>query len=79
MATIANRSRFCVKNVDEATRYFSYDQLEAVEAYMQELRAQNKYKPKVKQLDETWLFRVRTKGQKDQTATFPSSSRPQSS
>jgi integrase len=74
MATLANRSRFCVtvKNVPGATRHFSYDQLEAVEAYIQELRRTKKYKPKVTQLDESWLVRIRTKGQKEQTATFPS-------
>lgn len=73
MANIANRSRYrvTVKNVPDVTRHFPYDQLEAVDACMQELRAQG-YKPKVKQLDESWLVRIRTKGQKDQTATFPS-------
>ncbi|NKI93887.1 site-specific integrase [Rhizobacter sp. SG703] len=75
MATIANRSRFrvTVKNVPGATRHFSYDQLEAVEAYMQELRrSKKKYKPNVVQLDESWLVRIRTKGQKEQSATFSS-------
>ncbi|HEY0954555.1 MAG TPA: hypothetical protein VGE36_07355 [Roseateles sp.] len=73
MAKPINRSRICVtvKNVKSKTRYFSHDQLEAVEAYVQELRGQ-KYKPNVKQLDDCWLARIRTKGQKEQTATFSS-------
>lgn len=72
MATVINRSRFgiTVKNRDDLTAYFPFNQLPAVEACMRALRAQG-FKPSVKQLDESWLVRVRTKGQKEQSATFP--------
>lgn len=73
MAHIANRSRFCVtvKNKPELTRHFSFNKVSEVEAYMTELRAQQ-FKPKVVQLDESWLVRIRDKGHKPLEATFAS-------
>jgi hypothetical protein len=73
MAHIANRSRFrvTVKNKPDVTRHFSFDKLDAVEAYMKELRARS-LKPKVVQLDESWLVRIRDKGHKPLEATFSS-------
>lgn len=73
MAHIANRSRFrvTVKNRPDLTRHFSFDKVTAVEAYMGELRAQ-RLKPKVVQLDESWLVRIRDKGHKPLEATFGS-------
>lgn len=73
MAHIANRSRFrvTVKNKPEATRYFSFNKLAEVEAYMKELRAQHLI-PKAAQLDESWLVRVRDRGHKPLEATFSS-------
>jgi hypothetical protein len=73
MAHIANRSRFrvTVKNKPGATRYFSFNKLAEVEAYMKELRAQH-LTPKAVQLDESWLVRVRDQGHKPLEATFSS-------
>jgi integrase len=73
MAHIANRSRFrvTVKNKPDVTRHFSFDKLDAVEAYMKELRARS-LKPKVVQLDESWLVRIRDKGHKPLETTFGS-------
>lgn len=73
MAPIANRSRFrvTVKNNSGLTRHFSFDKLGAVEAYMKELRARF-LKPRVVQLDESWLVRIRDKGHKPLEATFGS-------
>lgn len=73
MAHIANRSRFrvTVKNKPDVTRHFSFDKLDAVEAYMKELRGQS-FKPRVVQLDESWLVRIRDKGHKPLEATFSS-------
>lgn len=71
MAHIANRSRFLVtvKNRDDLTKHFSFDKLPAVEAYLQELRS-NHLKPKVVQLDESWLVRIREKGYDPIQETF---------
>lgn len=75
MASIENRSRFVVsvKNNDELTKYFPYNKLEAVMAYRDELRASaKKYKPRVDQLDESWLVRIRQTGHPKLEKTFSS-------
>ncbi|WP_085318450.1 site-specific integrase [Derxia lacustris] len=71
MADITNRSRLCVtvKNRDDLTQHFSFNKLDDVEAYIATLRAQ-RLKPRVEQLDESWLVRIREKGHKALTATF---------
>lgn len=71
MADLTNRSRFrvTVKNRDDLTRHFSFNQLDDVEAYMAEKRKQH-LKPRVEQLDESWLVRIRDKGHKPLSATF---------
>lgn len=73
VATIENRSRFCitVKNRPDLTRYFPFSKLKALDAYMNALRAQN-LKPRAEQLDESWLLRVRQTGYKDIVVTHPS-------
>lgn len=73
MATIANRSRFrvTVKNRPDLTAHFPFNRLKAVQDCMQALRAQG-HRPRVEQLDERWLVRIREKGQKPQFATFAS-------
>lgn len=72
MASIENRSRFVVsvKNSD-LTQHFPYNKLEAVTAYRDELRAKG-YKPKVDQLDESWLVRIRQTGYPKLEKTFSS-------
>lgn len=75
MASIENRSRFVVsvKNNDGLTKYFPYNKLEAVMAYRDELRTSaKKYKPKVNQLDESWLVRIRETGHPKLEKTFSS-------
>ena len=71
MADLTNRSRFrvTVKNRDDLTQHFSFNNLDEVEAYMAQLRVQH-LKPRVEQLDESWLVRIREKGHKLVTATF---------
>ena len=73
MATIENRSRFVVivKNNDAKTKYFPYNKVRAVQAYRDELLAGG-YKPKVNQLDEHWLVRIRQTGYEPVQATFSS-------
>lgn len=73
MPNCINRSRFrvTVKNRDDLTRHFPYDKVDAVKAYMEELRARH-LKPHVVQLDEHWLVRIRNKGHKAVQATFKS-------
>lgn len=73
MAHIANRSRFrvTVKNKPDRTRHFSFNKVAEVEAYMNELRAQQ-FKPKAVQLDESWLVRIRQQGHEALEATFES-------
>ncbi|HMO48292.1 MAG TPA: hypothetical protein PKB14_19985 [Rubrivivax sp.] len=73
MAHVANRSRFLVtvRNRPDLTKHFSFNQFEAVEAFMQTLREQS-FKPKATQLDESWLVRIRDKGYKPVEGTFES-------
>lgn len=73
MASIENRSRFVVtvKNNDALTKHFPFNKLKAVLAYRDELRSQ-KYKPKVDQLDESWLVRIRETGYPTLQKTFSS-------
>jgi len=54
LADITNRSRYrvSVKNRDDLVALFSFNKLEAVEAYMAELRAQH-LKPRAEQLEDT--------------------------
>lgn len=75
MAELTNRSRFCIKvhNRGDLTRHFPFNATEAVKAYLQDLRLQG-LKPKVDQLDEHWLVRVRERGHKPLQATFSSRS-----
>lgn len=60
MADLTNRSRFrvTVKNRDDLTQHFSFNNLDDVETYMAQLRVQN-LKPRVEQLDERWLAQRR--------------------
>lgn len=71
MADLTNRSRFrvTVRNRDDLTQHFSFNMLGEVEAYMAKLRAQH-LKPRVEQLDESWLVRIREKGHKPLSPTF---------
>lgn len=71
MPDCINRSRFrvTVKNREDLTRHFSYNKLDVVKAYMEELRTQH-LKPHVCQLDEHWLVRIRNKGHKPVQTTF---------
>jgi len=71
MADVTSRShvRVTVKNRDDLTRHFSFNQLDDVEAYMAEKRKQH-LKPRVEQLDESWLVRICEKGHKTLSATF---------
>ena len=73
MASIENRSRFVVtvKNNDALTKHFPYNRLEAVQAYRDGLRRQS-YKPRVDQLDESWLVRIRQTGYPKLQKTFSS-------
>lgn len=68
-----NRSRFVVtvKNRDELARYFPHDQFEAAEAYLLKLREQ-KFKPRIKQLEDCFLVRIRQTGYADVNMTFDS-------
>ena len=63
MTTIQNRSRLIVtvKNRPDVTRFFPYNALDKVEAYVRELRSQG-LRPAAKQGDDTWEVRVRDKG-----------------
>ncbi|MDE2187521.1 MAG: hypothetical protein KGJ76_12360 [Betaproteobacteria bacterium] len=63
MAELTNRSRFVVKvqNREDLTRHFPFTNQDAVKGYLQVLRAQG-FKPKVEQLDEHWLVRIRQRG-----------------
>jgi len=60
VADLTNRSRFrvTVKNRDDLTQHFSFNNLDDVETYMAQLRVQN-LKPRVEQLDERWLAQRR--------------------
>lgn len=73
MATLINRSRYrvTVRKRPQLTQHFRFDQLDAVEKYMDEQRVQN-YEPRVEQLDESWLVRFRDKGFKPLEGTFKS-------
>jgi integrase len=73
VATIDNRSRFriIVKNRGDLTRHFSHDRVKEVESCMRSLRSQG-FKPKVEQLDEHWLVRIRKTGYEPLQATFES-------
>ncbi|MBN9373629.1 site-specific integrase [Hydrogenophaga sp.] len=70
MATIQNRSRITVtvKNRPDVTRFFPYNALGKVEAYVKELRSQG-LRPAAKQGDDTWEVRVRDKGYPSQNIT----------
>jgi hypothetical protein len=71
MADLTNRSRFrvTVRNRDDLTQHFSFNKLDDVEAYMAKLRVQH-LKPRVEQLDESWLVRIREKGHKPLSPSF---------
>lgn len=71
MADITNRSRYrvSVKNRDDLVALFPFNKLDAVEAYMAELRSQH-LKPRVEQLEDSWLVRIREKGHKPLSITF---------
>ena len=73
MAELTNRSRFriTVRNRDDLARHFSFTQMPAARAYLEELRAMG-LKPKGEQLDEHWLVRIRQRGHKPLQATFSS-------
>jgi integrase len=63
MAKVENRSRYIVsvKNNDALTREFPYSQLADASAYLSELRRQ-KFKPSLRQLEDTIAIRLRQKG-----------------
>ena len=73
MASIQNRSRIVVrvKNLANLTRAFPFDALDAVQAYVDELRRIG-YKPTAKQEEDTWEVRIRRKGSPSQSVTFRS-------
>ena len=73
MATIENRSRFSVtiKHRADLSRFFPFTKLAQAGAYMDELSKQG-FKPKLDQLDEHWLVRIRKTGHKPLQATFES-------
>lgn len=73
MATIQNRSRIVVtvKNRPDDTRYFPFNALDKVEAYVNELRAKG-LRPQAKQGEDTWEARMRQKGYPPQNVTFQS-------
>lgn len=68
-----NRSRFVVtvKNRKDKTRYFPYDQFEAAEAYLLQLR-EEKLKSRIKQLEDCFLLRIRQTGYPEVNMTFDS-------
>jgi len=71
VADITNRSRYrvSVKNRDDLTALFPFNKLAGVETYMAGLRAQQ-LKPRVEQLEDSWLVRIREKGHKPLSITF---------
>ena len=73
MADITNRSRFrvTVRNRDDLTLHFPFNKLQAVKAYRDKLLEQ-RLKPRIEQLDESWLVRIREKGHKPLFASFVS-------
>ncbi|MCL6468078.1 MAG: site-specific integrase, partial [Ralstonia sp.] len=73
MATIENRSKYVVsvKNNDALQRTFPFSELQRAKAYCVELREQG-YKPKLGQLEDTFLVRIRQKGHKAQQFTVDS-------
>ena len=73
MATIENRSRYCVtvKNRDDKTRRFPYTQFAKAEAYMDSLLGES-LKPSAKQEDDQFFVRIRQKGYRKQQMTFDS-------
>jgi integrase len=73
VANISNRSKYVVSVVkrDDLTRSFPYDDLKAVKAYVDDLKAQ-KLKPRVEQEETNIHVRIRNKGHRPQTMTFGS-------
>lgn len=73
MPSVCNRSRFCikVKNRDDLTRYFPYNQTKAVEQYVADLKAQG-FKPAISRTDDAFEVRIRQTGFADQNVTFTS-------
>ncbi|WP_374438783.1 hypothetical protein [Inhella sp.] len=73
MADLTNRSRYRVqvRNRDDLTQHFPFNKFEAAKAYVHALRDQG-FKPRVEQLDERWLVRIRDKGHKHESAKFAS-------
>jgi Spy/CpxP family protein refolding chaperone len=73
MATYENRSRYFVQVTKRRDLYkeFPYDQEDAVEAYIAQLKAQN-FSPKLDQLEDKIFVRVRTTGFKPQQVTVGS-------
>ena len=63
MATVENRSRYCVtvKNRDDLTRRFPFTQLAKAEAYRDSLREVN-CKPRITQEEDQFFVRIRQKG-----------------
>lgn len=71
MATVENRSRYCVtvKNRDDLTRRFPFTQLAKAEAYRDSLREVN-CKPRITQEGDQFFVRIRQKGYSTQQMTF---------
>ena len=71
MPDLTNRSRYrvTIKNRPDLTRHFAFSKFKDVETYVAELRQQH-LKPRVEQLDESWLVRIREKGHKPVFASF---------
>lgn len=74
MASISNRSNFVVSyKTDKKTieKSFSFSQTRAIKAYFKALTEAG-HLPKLKQLENSFLVRVRRTGHPDQFPTFPS-------
>ncbi|MDM0018036.1 site-specific integrase [Variovorax saccharolyticus] len=75
MATVQNRSPYVISVArrPELTRKFSFSQLKAAKAYMQEMKIQHpKCKVDVSQEESHFQVRLRNKGHREQTKSFES-------
>lgn len=63
MATIENRSRYCVtvKNRDDLKQEFPFSKPERAKTYLEALREQG-FRPKLEQAEDQFLVRIRQKG-----------------
>lgn len=79
MPTIQNRSRFrvTVKNRDDLTQLFPYNQQAQVKTYIHDLKAQG-FKPRLDRTNDAFEVRIRTRGFADQSKTFKSEAEAES-